>query len=114
MRIGYVDRILGSYGDVLDFDSVRTFLDFDILILDLPNIAETLKELPPDSDVLFRRRDEILEMLALGRTIVVFACNFQLAWLFPIKNITTVYRVGARIDFKGPDQLKPLWSKVQP
>jgi len=56
---------------IFQLDAPRTLLDFDIVIFDLALIPGSI-----EFRVASRRRTEILDLLKLGRTILVFLADF--------------------------------------
>ncbi len=117
MNICCIGRQFGG-GEVvsLSLDSPQTLLDFDVVIIDLDgfNIDQIRGSLHA-LKAIDRRRQEILDFLALGRTVVVFLSEFQLEVLLPVEGVTTISSSGQRMDFvrDGPDHLKTFWSTVQ-
>jgi hypothetical protein len=92
----------------IDFESSQTFLDFDAVFIDAAIFMGANA-----SHVQDRRRDEIAEYLAYGRTVVVFAAPVQLDKFLPIPPLSFKTSSGHRIDCKGPDYLKIFWSSIQ-
>jgi len=97
----------------LDFNSSRTLLDFDAAIIDLSGIFQLQCGGQLYPQILDRRRNEISELLILGRTVAVFVSQFQFEALLPIKGVNPVASQGQRIDFKGTNELKEFWSSVR-
>ena len=115
LNVSCIGRIFpGGEVVTLSLVSSQTILDFDVLIIDLGEFHfQNIVGSPQALIGLDRRRKEILEFLALGRTVVVFLDEFQLEALLPVNGITTVSSSGQRTDFNGPDHLKTFWSTVQ-
>ncbi|MGA3285413.1 MAG: hypothetical protein ABSD57_13265 [Verrucomicrobiota bacterium] len=94
----------------IDFSSSQTILDFDAVFIDFVGLFRE-QGIPPEA-ILFRR-EEFLEFLTLGRTIVVFTAPMRLETYLPIKPTGLKTISGSRVDFKGPDHLKIFWQSVQ-
>lgn len=95
----------------IDFASTRTILEFDAVFIDSAGLAN----LPPDSRVVNFRKDEFLEFLSFGRTIVFFIGTLRLAEFIPfVKPIDLKALSGQRFEFIGSDYLKLFWQAVQP
>ena len=117
MNICCIGRVfVGNEVILLSLDSPQTLLDFDVVIIDLDGLdIRQISSSPQGLFALDRRRREILDFLALGRTIVVFLDEFPLEALLPVQGVNTISSSGQRIDFvkNGPDHLKAFWATVQ-
>lgn len=117
MNICCIGReFVGGEVVTLPLDSPQTLLDFDVAIIDLDgwNIGH-ISGSPHTLFALDRRRREILDFLALGRTVVVFLGEFPLEAILPVKGVNPISSSGQRMDFvkNGPEHLKTFWATIQ-
>jgi hypothetical protein len=89
--------------------SSQTLLDYDLVLMDLNGISNA-----SDLNSCLRRRDEVSELLTLGRTVVAFVSHCNLDHMLPVSGLTTVASSGQRVDFKSSQQqLKDFWHSIQ-
>ena len=117
MNICCIGReFVGGEVVTLLLDSPQTLLDFDVAIIDLDgwNIGH-ISGSPHILLALDRRRREILDFLALGRTVVVFLGEFPLEAILPVKGVQPISSSGQRMDFlkNRPDHLKIFWATIK-
>jgi hypothetical protein len=95
--------------------SRTTFLDFDIVLINLQSVLQLLaigQRSGRESDISWRRA-EIHAMLETGRTIIVSSCQFPMTLLFPLRYEVNVSNIeGREMVFVGPDIFRQFWNSI--
>lgn len=103
-------QLTGSDIPMIEFASTRTILDFHVVVVDLPMLANH-KELSPGPCSF--RKQQFVEFLSLGRTLIVLSGPIAPEVCLPVSNCRMEAVCGRKTDCKGPDYLKTFWTAVQ-
>src|SRR6266699_4858000 len=92
--------------EYVHLSSTRTLLDFDTVIIDPSGIHNIGRE------HYARRKDDVVELLARGGTVVLFVGPGPLDLLLPIDGATGDASSGTKVDVVGSTPFQEFWTAV--
>lgn len=97
----------------VEFTSAQSLLDFDAVIIDFEGLVRLQHTGHIYPFMMERRKNELSEIMTLGRVVVVFVEQFQFEILLPVADVNPVQSHGKRMAFKGSNMLNEFWVSIK-